>query len=232
MTKYGRRDDVMIKKLVAFALSAIMVVGVSTIALASASASNINAVQYAAALTSEEELISKSRKLVDEALAEKKFYKYNIAYASVNSINDVYIKGELLGKLATISDLVFTPEINRYIGMLTDLVQSGGSGKLYDEIEADFRKSPLDDFDKGYLLGELTGWGKKLVYTPDYQTAVDRVVDAWTMLSKGSEANTNAAIAAAEKAINGIKNRYSKDYLTEQLEQIKLQTEFTVIEIS
>lgn len=219
-------------KIIALSLSAILTVGVSITAFAKSAVLNTNQVQNVAALTSEEQLINQSRKLVDEALVEKKFYKYNIAYASVNRISDAYIKGELLGKLATISEVVFTSEINGYIGLLTQLVQSGGSGKLYDEIEAEFRKSPLDDFDKGYLLGELTGWGKKLVYTTDYQTAVDRVVDAWTMLSKGSDTNTNAAIAAAEKAINGVKNRYSKDYLTNQLEQIKQQTEFTVIEIS
>jgi hypothetical protein len=219
------------RKILALIIFMTIISGLSTSVLVRAAFSDTSILGNVAALSNEDELINKSKKLVEEALAERKFYKYNIAYASINSIEDANVKGELMGQLASISTIVFTDDINRYIGMLQDLVQSGGSGKLYDEIEKEFKDSSLDDFDKGYLLGELTSWGKKLVYTPDYQLAVDRVVDAWKILSIGTDANISEAIANAEKAINGVRNRYGKEYLADQLEQIRQQAEFTVIEI-
>lgn len=218
------------KKVMAFALAIMITAGLSTSALANNAYknSNLGNITYA---YGEDEVVRESRRLVEEALKERKFYKYNIAYASVNRIKDEYVKGELLGKLASISEIVFTSDIKRYISMLENLVQSGGSGKIYDEIEAEFRNSALDDFDEGYLLGELTSWGRKLVYTPDYQYAVDRVVDAWNLLSNGTDSSINSAILQADKAIAAIKNRQSKEYLNSQLEQIRQKMEFGVIEI-
>jgi hypothetical protein len=219
------------RKILTLIILMTIIVGSSASVLVKAAFSNAGMLGNVVALSNEDELVNQSRKLLEEALTEKKFYKYNIAYASMNKIKDANIKGELMGQLASISSIVYSDDINMYIGMLEKLVQSGGSGKLYDEIEKELRKSTLDDFDEGYLLGELTSWGKKLVYTPDYQLAVDRVVDAWKMLSVGTDANINEAIANAERAINGVRNKYGKEYLGAQLEQIRQQAEFTVIEI-
>lgn len=168
--------------------------------------------------------------VLDEALREKTFYKYNLAYALIMKIQDTAVRDPLLGQLSTITDTVWTPDIKTHVALLADLT-STGSGKIYSKIEVDMGKTSLSDIDKGYLLGELTTWGLNLVYTDDYKNAVDKLNYAWKMLSTGTEQNVTAAITDAQTAISYVKNMYSKAYLTEELNAIKLQTEFSVIEI-
>lgn len=220
------------RKVVALVASMTVLVGLSTSALVRAEFLDVNVLRNVVAVSNEDEIINESRRLLDEALAEKKFYKFNFALASINKIKDENVKGMLMGQLNTIATDVYSNEINKYIAKLINLVETDGSGELYDEIEVGLRKSTLDYMDREYLLGELTGWGKKLVYTTDYQNAVDKVVYAWNMLTNGTEANINSAISDAERAINSIRNKHSREYLSGQLRQIKEQTEFTIVEIN
>lgn len=175
---------------------------------------------------------SDARNKLNEALRDRTFYKYNVAYNEIVKLEDAALRDQMLGELGTIADVVWTSDVKKFNSMLDNLVNTKGSGKVYDEIEAQVSGSSLAEEDKQYLLGELTSWGKRIVYTSDYADAVNKIVYAWEMLSSGSEVNLNNAITAAEKAINSVKNSYSKVYLSDQLKQIKEKGEFTVIDIS
>jgi hypothetical protein len=220
------------RKILALAVALTVIAGLSTSVLVKAAFSDAGSFKNVVAVSNNDEDINESKRLLEEALKEKKFYKYNIAYASIDKIKDENVKGKLMGELASIANVIYSDEINKFNKQLIQLVETKGNGKLYDEIEADLRKSTLYDLDREYLLGELTGWGKNLVYTTDYQLAVEKVVYAWDRLLKGTDTQTNYAIAEAEKAIKLVKNKHSKDYLSEQLDQIRQQTEFTVIDIN
>jgi hypothetical protein len=157
--------------------------------------------------------------LLNYALANKTFYNYNMAYAAIMKIQDVSIRDPYLWKLATITNDVLTPAVNNFTIKLDELCKTS-SGRLYEEIIVDVKNSTLCDMDKGYLLGELTGWGRELVYTLDYKAAVDKVNLAWISLND-SAINYDTAIIAAENAIANVKNSYSKDYLNEQIQAVK-----------
>lgn len=157
--------------------------------------------------------VDATKKLVSEALNEKTFYKYNLAYTSIMNIKDTSLRDSLLWQLATITDEVWTADIKKYNLLLEELVKTG-SGKLYDEMEATISKAALSEIDKAYILGELTSWGRKLVYTADYTAAVDSIVKAWNNLD-------DASINSAESLVSQVKNSYSKAYLEEELTKIK-----------
>lgn len=220
------------RKVLALIVSLTVVAGLSASILVKAALPEAGGIMTVAAVSNDEETINQSRKLLEEALAEKTFYKYNVAYSSINSIKDSSVRDSLLAQLGTIADIVWSDDVKKFNRMLDSLVSTNGSGEIYDNIQNEVGKSSLTDVDKAYLLGELTSWGRRIVYTSDYGNAVDKVVYAWKMLSNGTEANINSAISDAEKAINEVKNTYSKSYLINQLKQIKEQTEFTVVDIS
>jgi hypothetical protein len=199
------------RKIVALMLSLTVVMGLSTSVFANS---------------------SDARNKLNEALRERTFYKYNVAYNEIVKLEDAALRDQMLGELGAIADVVWTSDVKKFNSMLDNLVNTKGSGKIYDDIEAQVGGSSLAEEDKQYLLGELTSWGKRIVYTSDYSDAVEKVVYAWKMLSSGSEVNLNNAITAAEKAINSVKNSYSKVYLSDQLKQIKEKGEFTVVDIS
>jgi hypothetical protein len=155
--------------------------------------------------------IDTQQNLLNIALSNRTFYNYNMAFFSILDVKDENVKNQLLSKLATISNEIYTPEILHYLDLLAQVAQNG-SGKVYDQTEAELRNSKLNDFDKGYLLGELTSWGKQKVYSADYISAVDEVILAW---------NNKDLISQAEDLINKVSNTYSKDYLLEQLALIK-----------
>jgi hypothetical protein len=168
--------------------------------------------------------------ILNEALNEKTFYKYNLTYGLLMKINDASVRDPLLSSLSTIHDTVWTSDVKAHVASLDELTKTG-SGKTYDKMDTDINKTNLSAIDKGYLLGELTGWGRNLVFTSDYQNAVNKVVYAWKMLDTGTDQNITVAIADAQTAINSVKNMYSKSYLSEELANIKAQTEFSVVEI-
>jgi hypothetical protein len=157
--------------------------------------------------------------LLNKALVDKTFYNYNMAYAAIMKIEASDVQASYLGKLATIEKEVLTPTVNNFTIKLDELGKTS-SGKLYDEIVTEVSNSTLGEMDKGYLLGELTSWGLKLVYTSDYVTAVEKIKIAWLSL-KDVSTNYDNAIKEAENAIANVKNTYSKAYLNEQLSAIR-----------
>jgi hypothetical protein len=103
-------------------------------------------------------------------------------------------------------------------------LSNSASGRLYDRLESELRSSDLYYIDNEYLLGELTSWGKKLVYTDDYKAGVDSVVNEWNCLAKAqynNDSSTLQAISDSENAISKVNNSDNKAYLTEQLQQVK-----------
>ena len=168
--------------------------------------------------------------ILNEALNEKTFYKYNLTYGLLMKINNEAVRGPLLISLSTINDTVWTLDVKAHVASLDELTKTG-SGKTYDKMDIDINKTNLSAIDKGYLLGELTGWGRDLVFTDDYKNAVNKVVYASKMLDSGTEQNITAAIADAQNSISSVKNMYSKSYLVEELANIKKQNEFSVVEI-
>lgn len=165
--------------------------------------------------------ISNAQKYVTEALSEKTFYKYNVAYEAVMAIQDTTLQTELLEKLSRIANDVWTDDVKEFNSLLTELVNTQGSGEVYDKIQALIAESSLTDVDKAYLLGELSSWGKKLVYTDDYTTAINKIVSAWNDLSTNDTTKISSAISNADSAITSVNNSYSKKYLQAQLLQIK-----------
>jgi hypothetical protein len=157
--------------------------------------------------------------LLKQALTNKTFYDYNMAAAAIMKIQDIKIRDPYLWKLGTITNEVLTPAVNSFTKKL-EVLRDTSSGRLYDEIVADVTNSNLGNMDKGYLLGELTGWGRKLVYSPDYTAAVDKLVIAWNSLND-STINYDNAVTEASNAISNVINSLNKDYLKEQLQVLK-----------
>lgn len=147
--------------------------------------------------------------MVEEAIKEKTFYHYNMAYFEILKLQDENQKAVLLNKLAAIADTVWNDEIKDLNAVLHNMVKTA-SGRTYDELEAKIKKSGIVQIDKEYLLGELTSWGRRLVWTPDYLAGVDAVINAWT-------SNTEEGLTKAEDVINKIANSYSREYLKEEL---------------
>jgi hypothetical protein len=63
-------------------------------------------------------------------------------------------------------------------------------------------------------LWELTTWGKELVWTEDYKTALNYYINFYNSKDK-------ASADIAEKYIKEIHNNYSREYLLEQLNMLK-----------
>jgi hypothetical protein len=198
----------------------------------SVSASQIYSSEVNILVAENDESYSGANKLLTEALQDKNFYRYNMAYAAIMKISDENVRDSMLSKLSAIQKDVWTEDIKKFNNMLDELVNTNGSGKIYDEIYASVQASSLVDLDKGYLLGELDSWGRKLVYTTDYSEAVSKVVRAWEVLDKGSKEQLQVAVLEADKAIVLVKNAYSKAYLTLEINKIKEKNGFTVVNIT
>jgi hypothetical protein len=150
---------------------------------------------------------------VEKALAEKDFYHFNIAYYKTMKLSDETERVAQLNKLVTIYDLVFNEDIKNINKSLDELAATG-SGKIYDEVQALINNANISAVDKAYLLGEVTSWGKKLVFTEEYKNALEALINANNKLDTDS-------INRAETAIAKITNNYSKDYLLGELAKIK-----------
>lgn len=153
------------------------------------------------------------KQLVDDALSNKTFYHFNLAYDKVTRMPETSEKYEYLEKLTSIHSIVWTEEISKALEMLVDLTKSS-SANTYDEIEAYVTNSKLGEWDRGYLLGELTSWGRKLVWTDDYRLAVNGLLNAGSNINEESLAN-------AEKLIKNVKNEINKEYLLEQIRPVR-----------
>lgn len=162
--------------------------------------------------------------LVNEAITQKSFYYYNEAYSAIMQLTDENEKGILLGKLASVSNRVWNDDIVKVNNILQELVNTA-SGKIYDDVQVVINQSNIIQIDKDYLLGEVTSWGRKLVWTDDYKLAVDALMDAWNK----KDANS---IARGETAITKLKNQYSKDYLLRELNILKKSIYVPKLQIS
>lgn len=156
---------------------------------------------------------SYTNSLVETALREKTFYHFNTAYNEVMKLTDEYTKNMLLGKLDSISGTVWRPDIGKLYALLVDMVDTK-SGRIYDSIQTDIAAADIPEVDKWYLLGEVTSWGRKLVWTEDYGKGVSAIIGAWTKMDAPSISN-------GETVVDEIKNNYSKFYLKEELKKIK-----------
>jgi hypothetical protein len=153
--------------------------------------------------------------LLEKALEEKDFYHFNIAYYKINKLSDEKEKAESLDKLATIHELVWNASIANINKILDELVVTG-SGKIYDDVQVVINSTNLSAVDKGYLLGEVTSWGKKLVFTEEYKVAVDAINVAWDKLDMDS-------VTKAEAAVAKVTNTHSKEYLLGEITKIKVK---------
>lgn len=150
---------------------------------------------------------------VEEALREKTFYHYTMADFEISKLTDENQKAQLATKLITIADDVWTDEIKDLNAILHDMVKTA-SGRTYDELEAKIKSSGVQYIDKEYLLGELTSWGRRLVWTSDYGAGVEAIISAWT-------SDTEESIVKAEEVVGKIGNSYSREYLQDELTNIK-----------
>jgi hypothetical protein len=153
---------------------------------------------------------------IEQALKDKTFYSFNIALAEIMKLPDSLEKSTLLGRINTLSSAVWTPQVTKAVDLLNKVCNQK-DGKIYTETESylkNLSQSEMDIWTQGYLLGELTGWGRKLVFTPDYVTALDSLGSAW---SKKDQASYDIAYAN----ISIVKNQASKDYLLGELVPLK-----------
>lgn len=218
------------KKVGAIVISVALLLGLSGTALANAKLLDGKAINKVTAVNQYD--LSEAKRLLKEALDDKNFYRYNMAYNAIMKIQDPVYRDPLLGQLATIMNDVWSPDVKKFNLMIEDLVKTKGSGKIYDDMYSAVQNSNLVNLDKWYLLGELDSWGRDLVFTEDYADGVAKVVYAWKMLAEGTEQNLNSAIADAENTIRLVKNSYSRDYLTGEISKIKEKSEFSIIEIN
>jgi hypothetical protein len=151
--------------------------------------------------------------LLNEALTNKTLYSFNNAYKTIMNIQDEGTRDQLLSKLSTISSTVYTEDILHYIDLLTQVANTG-SGRIYAQTEEELKMSTINDTDKNYLLGELSSWGLKLVYTQDYVNGLNALGNAW----KNKDLDS---ISKADRTIKLIKNQFSREYLLEELEKVK-----------
>lgn len=155
----------------------------------------------------------KASLLVYNALRDKTFYSFNIALYETTKLTDEVSKARLLSKLASIENIVWTEDVKQVYSRLKDLAATG-SARIYDETQVYITNSGMSPVDKDYLLWELTTWGKDLVWTEDYKTAMKYFVDFC------NELHIESAIIA-ETHILEVKNSYSREYLLEELDKIK-----------
>jgi hypothetical protein len=160
--------------------------------------------------------------LVNYAIKYKTFYHFNLAYSKVINMAETQEKYEFLNQLAPIQKLVWTDEINKALNMLVDMTKTA-SARTYAEIEAFVESSSLGEWDKGYLLGELTSWGKKLVWTADYVKGINAVVKVYSE-------NTINNLKDAVIAVNNIPNKLSREYLMDELSAVFPRCGLTVPE--
>lgn len=151
--------------------------------------------------------------LISKTESERSFYYYNEAYNEIIKLDNETKKNELLGKLASLYSVVWNQDIININKELDTLVKTA-SGKVYEDVQVIIANANIYYLDKEYLLGEVTSWGKQLVWTEDYSLAMEALLNAWT--------NTNAdSVKKAENAINSINNSYSRQYLLDELNNLR-----------
>jgi hypothetical protein len=145
-----RRGFLMIRRNVKLISS----IGLAIVLFASTFIGAVNVNAKVANAETQDDIVQKAQQYVDEALNEKTFYKYNWAYEEIGKIDDTTLKNNLLAKLSTIANDVWTDDVKKFNKMLDNLVATNGSGKVYDDMNGSVDSSSMGDMDKGYLLGE------------------------------------------------------------------------------
>jgi exopolysaccharide biosynthesis protein len=152
-------------------------------------------------------------KQVDYAVKSKSFYYYNMALYETTKLTNADQKAVLLSKLATIEKTVWTDDVKSIYKDLQDMANTS-SARIYDNVQVKINNANLMQVDKDYLMTEVTSWGKNLVWTEDYKTALNSYMEFFN--KKDAE-----SAKKAQENINNIKNSYSKEYLTEELNNLK-----------
>lgn len=147
--------------------------------------------------------------LVNQALTQKSFYYYNAAYAAVMTKTDSAERDALLNKLSSIANVVWSNDVKVINQKISELAHTS-SGQVYDDIQVLINSSKVPEVDKSYFLGEVTSWGKQLVWTPDYTEAVKALVEGWE--TKDSR--------KAEQLISKVHNKDNEIYLLNQLKDL------------
>jgi hypothetical protein len=152
---------------------------------------------------------------VKQAVNNRTFYNYMMAYIDILNL-PVDQQGNLLNQLNPVFNDANTPKVQKAMTML-ETVAKDKDGKIYADTEAyltGISSNEMDEFTKGYLLGELTSWGRQFVFTSDYVKAVDSLNVA--CINKDSK-----SISEAETLIGQVVNSASKSYLLGKLNNLK-----------
>jgi hypothetical protein len=156
---------------------------------------------------------------VEQAVNNKTFYNYMMAYIDILNLPQDQ-QGELLNQLAPLWNDVNTPKVQKARTMLENVAKNK-DGKSYAETEAyliGLSDNEMDAWTKGYLLGELTSWGKQFVFTDDYKQGVDALVN----VGKNKTFNDYSKALAI---INNVSNGESKKYLLNELNNLNIPKE-------
>lgn len=145
---------------------------------------------------------------IEETQRTKRFGNYNEAYAMIIQLPQVE-QTQYLDKLGELASYVYTPLNKEMINSLREFSENANL-RDYEAMIVLINKKITDPIDNGYFLGELTSWGKKLVYTPDVVTAVDAVINVYSQ-------KTVQSVDTSKAAITNVKNIDNREYLKEQL---------------
>jgi urease gamma subunit len=145
---------------------------------------------------------------IEETQRTKRFGNYNEAYAMIIQLPQSE-QTKYLDELGKLADYVYTLLNKEMINSLREFAENANL-RDYEAMIVLINDKIKDPIDNGYFLGELTSWGKKLVYTPDVVTAVDAVIKVYSQ-------KTVQSVDTAKAAITKVKNIDSREYLKEQL---------------
>lgn len=150
---------------------------------------------------------------VNQAIKEKTFYNYNLAYEEILKLPEGYERDILLSKLGSVADTVWTKDIYDIVHLI-GIVARDKSGRAYDSLQSRINKASLKEVDKEYLLSEIGTWGRDIVWTEDYNNAVASVIKVWNK-------KTKEVCREAERYIREIQVPVNREYMTELLNEAK-----------
>lgn len=145
---------------------------------------------------------------IEETRQTKKFGHYNEAYAMIMKFPKEE-QTKYLAQLTKLSDYVYTP-LNKEIINEIKVFSEDPNLRNYDALVAEIEKRMSDTIDRAYFLGEMAGWGRKIVYTPEVLASVDAVIKVYSQ-------KTVQSVNTAKLEIVKVKNVDSREYLKEQL---------------
>jgi hypothetical protein len=161
---------------------------------------------------------------IEEIKVTKRFGYYNEAYAMILELPESE-QEYYLNLLSVYADDVYTTLNLKIINSIIAFSKDANLGD-YEDLIDDISTEITDSIDQGYFLGELTAWGRDLVYTDDVTSAINSIVSVYTN-------KTYESFEIAEAAIEKVKIDKSKEWLTEQLEEASsvIEEEFVVVSI-